>query len=153
MHDHDLHDDPANSPSARAGLIPPWWDKPRGAAALDREAWFEEQEREAAHALRVPPRARRRREREKRRASRLDGRWHRRAKAQAERDARFDQEVGQDARFIPERWDPISAAREMMFHALSCAALARDHGDTTRAKAWDQIAEESRRQAESHWRW
>jgi len=92
MHDHDLHDDPANSPSARAGLIPPWWDKPRGGAALDRAAWFEEQEREAAHALRVPPRARRRREREKRRSSRLDGRWHRRSKQRKEREARFDRE-------------------------------------------------------------
>ena len=86
----DQHDDPANSPSARAGLIPPWWEKPRGAAALDREAWFEEAAKQADHEQHVPPRARRRREREARRASRLDGRWHRRAKAQAEREARFE---------------------------------------------------------------
>ena len=75
---------------AKAGLTPPWWAKPLG--FLHGEAWLEEQEREAAHALRVPPRARRRREREKRRSSRLDGRWHRRAKQRKEREARFDRE-------------------------------------------------------------
>jgi len=102
MHDHDQHDDPANSPSARAGLCPPWWAEPLG--FLHGEAWTEEQEREAAHALRVPSRARRRREREKRRSSRLDGRWHLQAKAQTEREARFDREHAAREVTLDERY-------------------------------------------------
>ena len=81
---------------AKSGLTPPWWAEPLG--FLHGEAWAEEAVKQAAHEQHVPPRRRRRMERAKRRSSRLDGRWHKRAKAQAEREDRFDRE--HDAREV-----------------------------------------------------